>query len=82
MLFTNSNIKEKEKKGIRMTLSKKELSELYEDSTDVYKRNKVDRYLIRTKDGMFENLFVTHCSLNGISCKQNHMRMINNQKHW
>ena len=41
---------------IRMMSSKKELFELHKDSTDIYKRNILDRYLIRQKDAVFENL--------------------------
>ena len=37
-------------------LSKKELSVLPIDSTDVYKSNMIDRHLILPKDAMFENL--------------------------
>ena len=56
-------------------LSKRGLSKLLEDSTDVYKRNIVDRYLIKLKN---VTIFVMHCSLNGISWKQNQLRMIHN----
>ena len=41
---------------IRMMSSKKELFQLHKDSTDIYKRNILDRYLIRQKDAVFENL--------------------------
>ena len=76
----NSNIPEKR---IRMILSKKELSKLHEDNTDVYKRNMVDRYLIRPKDIIIENpCHVLFNSLKVISCKQNQFRKIHNQKNW
>ena len=42
--------------------SKKELLEILEDSTYIYKRNMVNRYQIR----LYEN-FVMHCSSSGIS---------------
>ena len=74
----SSNILEKH---IRMTLSKKKLSKLPEDSTGINKKNIVDRYMIRPEDVIFENLCFG-CSLIGISCKQNHLRMIHNQKNW
>ena len=53
VLYANSNIPEKR---VRMMLSKKEISELPEDRTDIYKRNVVSRYLIRSHDEMFEHL--------------------------
>ena len=53
-LYVNSNIPEKR---VRMMLSKKEISELPEDSTNIYKRNMVSRYLIRLHDQMFEDLY-------------------------
>ena len=53
-LYVNSNIPEKR---VRMMLSKKEISELPEDSTNIYKRNMVSRYLIRLHDEMFEDLY-------------------------
>ena len=53
-LYVNSNIPEKR---VRMMLSKKEISELPEDSTNIYKRNMVSRYLIRRHDQMFEDLY-------------------------
>ena len=37
-------------------LSKKEILELPEDSTDIYKRNMVSRYLIKPHDETFEHL--------------------------
>ena len=39
-----------------MTLSKMEILDSAEDSTDIYKRNMVSRYLIRSHDKMFERL--------------------------
>jgi len=42
--FANSNLPEKR---FRVCKSKEELSELPEDSTDVFKRNNLDRYLDR-----------------------------------
>ena len=53
-LYVNSNIPEKR---VRMMLSKKEISELPEDSTNIYKRNMVSRYFIRLHDEMFEDLY-------------------------
>ena len=53
-LYVNSNIPEKR---VRMMLSKKEIFELPEDSTNIYKRNMVSRYLIRLHDQMFEDLY-------------------------
>ena len=54
VLYANSNIPEKR---VRIMLSKKEILELPEDSTDIYKRNMFSRYLIRPHDEMFEHLF-------------------------
>ena len=53
VLYANSNIPEK---LIRMMLSKKEISELPKESTDIYKRSMVNRYMIRPKDSIFEHL--------------------------
>ena len=53
VLYANSNIPAKR---VRMMLSKKEILELPEDSTDIHKRNVVSRYLIRPHDEMFEHL--------------------------
>ena len=53
VLYANSNIPEKR---VRMMLSKKEILELPEDSTDIHKRNVVSRYLIRPHDEVFEHL--------------------------
>ena len=53
VLYANSIIPEK---PVRMMLSKKEISELPKDSTDTYKRNMVNRYMIRPKDSLFEHL--------------------------
>ena len=64
-----------------MMLSKKELSELPEVSTDVYKRNMIDRHLIKPKMQCLK-IFVMHCSLEGINCKQSQLRKIHNQKNW
>ena len=63
VLFAKRNMPEKH---VRMMLSKKEISELRKDSTDVYKRNKVNRYMIRLKDSIFEHLCYV-LSLNVIS---------------
>ena len=46
-LYANSNTPEK---LVRMILSKKEISDLPKGSTDIYKRNMVNRYMIRPKD--------------------------------
>ena len=46
-LYENSNIPEKR---VRMMMSKKEISVLPKKSTDIYKRNMVNRYMIRPKD--------------------------------
>ena len=53
-LYVNNNIPEKR---VRMMLSKKEIFELPEDSTNIYKRNMVSRYFIRLHDEMFEDLY-------------------------
>ena len=53
-LYVNSNIPEKR---VRMMLSKKEIFELPEDSTNIYKRNMVSSYFIRLHDEMFEDLY-------------------------
>ena len=53
VLYINSDIPEK---GVRMMLSKKEILELPEDSTYIYKRNMVSRCLIRPHHEMFEDL--------------------------
>ena len=52
MLHANSNIPEK---SARMILSKKEISPLTKDTTDIYKRNMVNRYMIRPKNSIFEH---------------------------
>ena len=52
VLYVNSNIPEKR---IRMMLSKKEIAELPEDSTDIYKRN-MNRYMISPHGALFEQL--------------------------
>ena len=54
VLYANSNIPEKR---VKMMLSKKEISQLPKDCTDTYKRNMVNRYMIRLKDSIFEHLF-------------------------
>ena len=54
VLYATSNIPEKR---VRMMLSKKEISELPIDSTDIYKRNMVNRYMIKPKDSIFEYLY-------------------------
>ena len=41
-------------KRVRMMLSKKAIIELPEDSTDIYTRNMVSRYLIRPHNEVFE----------------------------
>ena len=53
VLYANSNIPEKR---VKMMLSKKEISQLSKDCTDIYKRNMVNRYMIRSKDSIFEHL--------------------------
>ena len=53
VLYVNSSIPEKR---VRMMLSKKEIAELPEDSTDIYKRNMMNRYMIRPHDALFEQL--------------------------
>ena len=53
VLYLNSNIPEKR---VRMMLSKKEISELPEDNTDIYKRNMMNRYMIRLHDTLFKQL--------------------------
>ena len=44
VLFAMSNIPEK---YVRIMLSKKKMSEFHKDSTNIYKRNMVNRYMIR-----------------------------------
>ena len=53
VLYVNSNIPEKR---VRMMLSKKEIAELPEDNTDIYKRKMMNRYMIRPHDALFEQL--------------------------
>ena len=77
VLFAKSNMPEKH---VRMMLSKKEISELRKDNTDVYKRNMVNRYMIRLKDSIFEHLCYA-LSLSIISCNQNQLRMTHNQRY-
>ena len=52
MLYFNSNIPEKR---VRMILSK-EIAELPEDSTYIYKRNMMNRYIIRSHDALLEQI--------------------------
>ena len=49
----NSNVPEKR---VKMILSKRKLSLLPEDSTEIYKRNMVSRYIIRPSEGVFNQL--------------------------
>ena len=49
--YDNSNISENR---INMILSEKEIAELPDDSSDVYKRNMFDRYLGRPSIGIYE----------------------------
>ena len=51
VLYVNSNIPEK---PVRMVLSKKEIAELPENSTDIYMRNMMNRYMIRPHDALFK----------------------------
>ena len=48
-------------------LSKKEIAELLEDSTDIYMRNMMNRYMIRPHDALFKQfcyaLFIKRCQL-------------------
>ena len=53
LLYVNSNIPEK---LVKMMLSKKEIAELPEYSTDIYTRNMMNRYMIRPHDALFEQL--------------------------
>ena len=77
VLYPNNTIPEKR---VRMMLSKKEIFELPEDSTDIYKRNMVSMYLIRQQNEMFEHLcyalFIKRYQLK----RKNQLRMIDNQK--
>ena len=52
MLYFNSNIPEKR---VGMILSK-EIAELPEDSTYIYKRNMMNRYIIRSHDALLEQI--------------------------
>ena len=49
----NSNLPEKR---VTMLLTKNELTKLSEDSTDIYKRNMVNRYIIRPQDQVLNQL--------------------------
>ena len=71
VLHANSNNPEK---CVRMMLSKKEISELPKDSTDIYKRNMVNRCMIRLKDSIFEHL----CYALFIKCYQLQPKAIEN----
>ena len=51
MLYVHSNIPENR---VRRILSKKEIAELTEDSTDIYKRNMVNGFMVRPHDALFE----------------------------
>ena len=51
VLYANSNIPENR---INMILSEEEIAELPDDSSDVYKRNMIDRYLGRPSIGIYE----------------------------
>ena len=57
-----------------MMSSKKEISELSKDSTDIYKRNMVNMYMIRPKDSIFEHL----CYALSIKCYQLQPKTIEN----
>ena len=77
VLFAKSNIPEK---YVRIMLSKKETSEFHKNSTYIYKRNMVNRYMIRPKNSIFEHL-CNALSLKVISCSQNQLRMIHSQRY-
>ena len=64
-LYVNSNIPEK---CDRMMLSKKKIAKSPEDSTDIYKRNMMNRYILRRRMHYFNNS-VMYYSINDISCK-------------
>ena len=51
VLYANSSLPEKR---VKMILSEKEISELPEDSVDLYKRNMIDRYVDRPGHGIYE----------------------------
>ena len=51
VLYVHSNIPENR---VRRILSKKEIAELTEDSTDIYKRNMVNGFMVRPHDALFE----------------------------
>ena len=53
VLYASSNIPEKR---VRIMMSKKEIIQLPEESTDIYKRNMTSRHLIRPHKEMFEPL--------------------------
>ena len=79
VLYVNSNTPEKR---VRMMLSKKKIAELPKESTDIYKKDMINRYMIRPHDALFLNNFVIYYSLNDISCKQNHLKMSHNLRNW
>ena len=51
VLYVNSNTPEKR---VRMMLSKKKIAELPKESTDIYKKDMINRYMIRPHDALFE----------------------------
>ena len=53
VIYANSNLPEKR---IKMILSEKEIAELPDDSTDLYKRNMIDSYIDRPALEIIENL--------------------------
>ena len=53
VIYANSNLPEKR---IKMILSEKEIAELPDDSTDLYKRNMIDHYIDKPSLEIIENL--------------------------
>ena len=53
VIYANSNLLEKR---MKMILSEKEIPKLFDDSTDLYKRNLINRYINRTGLEIIENL--------------------------
>ena len=53
VIYANSNLLEKR---MKMILSEKEIAKLLDDSTDLYKRNLINRYINRTGLEIIENL--------------------------
>ena len=53
VIYANSNLPEKR---MRMVISEKEIAELPDDSTDIYKRNMIDRYIDRPALEIIEQL--------------------------